>query len=334
VNNLLPKQSVKGKGLVDSFINNLPFELHLPGGYQYAGPGTNLELRLEKGIKPKNKLDEAAMFHDIAYNNSKSLEDRHVADKKLEEEAWKRVKASDAGLGEKALGWLVTNTKKAKRSLGAGLSRKTQYVDFPVNLSVDQREKLVKAITKKQKSVSITINKTRDKDSIQSGLTLPLTKTQIQKITQSNKPTIKLAETQLKKIKSGGFLPALIAAAPAVASVLGTIYNSYNNKKTNDRLIEERIRHNKEMKGSKGAGVKKKKAAPKKNMTASGLYLNKKPKGEGVKKKKAAPKKKMTASGLYLNKKPKGEGVKKKKSPPKGNGLYQQLFRKKRTRSK
>jgi len=63
---LFPKP-ISGKGLVNSLINNLPFEIHLPGGYQYAGPGTNLELKLEKGVKPKNKLDEAAMFHDLAY---------------------------------------------------------------------------------------------------------------------------------------------------------------------------------------------------------------------------------------------------------------------------
>jgi len=84
---LFPKP-VSGKGLVNSLINNLPFEMHLPGGYQYAGPGTNLELKLEKGVKPKNKLDEAAMFHDIAYSKSKNLQKRHAADKILQETAW------------------------------------------------------------------------------------------------------------------------------------------------------------------------------------------------------------------------------------------------------
>jgi len=285
MNDLLPKQ---GKGLVNSLIDSLPFEMHLPGGYQYAGPGTNLELKLEKGVKPKNKLDEAAMFHDIAYSKSKNLNDRHVADKKLEEDAWARVKASDAGLGEKAMAWLVTNTMKGKRALGAGIGS-THYTDYPVNLSDTERQKLIKAVTEKKKAVSLTVTKKRTKESIQSGVSLPLTKTQINKIKKSKiSATIKLSGAQINKIKTGGFLPALIAAAPAVAAVLGTIYNSYSNKKANDRLIEEKVRHNKVMEGK-------------------GLYLNKKP----------------TGKGLYLNKK-----------PTKGNGLYEQLFRKKSTRTK
>lgn len=263
INDLLPKE---GKGLVNSLIDALPFELHLPGGYQYAGPGTNLDLKLEKGVKPKNKLDEAAMYHDIAYSKSKNLDDRHVADKKLEDDAWARVKAPDAGLDEKAMAWLVTNTMKGKRALGAGVGKKiTRYIDFPVNMNDAQRQKLVGAITEKKKSVSLTLTKDRSKESIQSGLTLPLTKTQINKIKNAKtSTTITLTAAQLGKIKRGGFLPALLAAAPVIASVLGTIYNSYSNKKANDRLIDEKVRHNKAMEGK-------------------GLFLNKKPKnGNGL----------------------------------------------------
>lgn len=39
------KKIVKGKGLVNSIINKLPFELHLPG-YQYCGPGTKLSINV------------------------------------------------------------------------------------------------------------------------------------------------------------------------------------------------------------------------------------------------------------------------------------------------
>ncbi|MBP1527606.1 MAG: hypothetical protein H9Q66_06795, partial [Spiroplasma ixodetis] len=63
---------------VNSLIDNLPFELHLPG-YQYNGPGTNLDLKLSQGVKPINKLDEAAINHDIAYAKSKDLDERHKA---------------------------------------------------------------------------------------------------------------------------------------------------------------------------------------------------------------------------------------------------------------
>ena len=123
---------------------------------------------------------------------------------------------------------------------------------------------------------------------------LPLTKYQIKKARKEKKNFVKLklSVKQVQHFKQGGFLPALIAAAPAVASVLGTIYNSYQNKKANNRLVEERIRHNRALEGK-------------------GLWMNKKPKvlgGEG--------------SGLYLNRKPKALG---------GNVLLKELMLKKKT---
>lgn len=99
--NLLPQPIVHGKGFLNEMINKMPFQAHLPG-YSYAGPGTFLDLNLERGVKPKNLLDEACMFHDIAYDNSKNLKDRHIADYKLQEDSWKRFKSGDSDLGEKA----------------------------------------------------------------------------------------------------------------------------------------------------------------------------------------------------------------------------------------
>lgn len=53
------------------------------------------------------------------------MDSRHAADKVLQEEAWKRVKSSDAGLGERAAALLVSGVMKAKRSLGMGMKNKT-----------------------------------------------------------------------------------------------------------------------------------------------------------------------------------------------------------------
>lgn len=89
----------EGSGLVDSLINKLPIELHLPG-YQYCGPGTKLQKRLQRGDPGINPLDQACKEHDIAYSHSKDLKQRHEADRILQERAWNRVKAGD--LGEKA----------------------------------------------------------------------------------------------------------------------------------------------------------------------------------------------------------------------------------------
>ncbi|WP_221935836.1 hypothetical protein, partial [Klebsiella pneumoniae] len=54
--------------VVNTAIDALPLELHLPGGYQYCGPGTKLKHRLARGDTGINKLDEACKEHDIAYS--------------------------------------------------------------------------------------------------------------------------------------------------------------------------------------------------------------------------------------------------------------------------
>lgn len=111
---------MKGGGLIDSIINNLPFELHLPG-YQFCGPGTRLRERLARGERGVNKLDNACMHHDIAYSNSRSLEDRHKADNILINMAKQRLRSKDASKGEKIASWLVNKAMKTKVRLGAGV---------------------------------------------------------------------------------------------------------------------------------------------------------------------------------------------------------------------
>lgn len=109
----------KGGGLVNTLINQVPVELHLPG-YQFCGPGTRLEERLKKGERGINPLDSACREHDIAYDRSNSIEHRNEADRVLENRAWSRVKSKDSNFKEKAAAWAVTNIMKTKRKLGAG----------------------------------------------------------------------------------------------------------------------------------------------------------------------------------------------------------------------
>lgn len=61
-----------------------------------------------------------ARAHDIAYDESNSLNDRHRADEVLENQAWEVFKSKNTGIKEKAASWLVTTAMKAKRKLGAG----------------------------------------------------------------------------------------------------------------------------------------------------------------------------------------------------------------------
>ena len=104
----------RGRGLLNKVINNLQFELHLPG-YQYCGPGTKLAKRLARSDPGINPFDAACKEHNIAYSqNRENVEARNVADRILAEKAWKRIFAKDAGIGEKAAAWGITNAMKVK----------------------------------------------------------------------------------------------------------------------------------------------------------------------------------------------------------------------------
>lgn len=109
-----------GGGLVNSLINHLPFEVHLPG-YNYCGPGTKLRERLARGDRGVNKLDEACMHHDIAYTKYTDLLNRHKADLRLLNMAKQRLQSKDAGKGEKLSSWLVSKVMKAKLNSGSGI---------------------------------------------------------------------------------------------------------------------------------------------------------------------------------------------------------------------
>lgn len=81
----MKKKKLSGTGFVNTLINKLPFEAHIPT-YKYCGPGTKLEKRLVRGDKPKNLLGEACRNHDISYLKNKDLINRHKADKILEQQ--------------------------------------------------------------------------------------------------------------------------------------------------------------------------------------------------------------------------------------------------------
>lgn len=111
-----------GRGLVNKLIDLLPFEVHIPGGYRYCGPGTKLAERLKRGDPGINPLDNACKDHDIAYSKFSDTTNRNKADIVLADKAWERVKAADSSLGERAAAYAVTNAMKLKAKLGAGCS--------------------------------------------------------------------------------------------------------------------------------------------------------------------------------------------------------------------
>lgn len=113
----------KGGGIFNAAINLLPFELHLPG-HQFCGPGTKLQERLARGEVGINPLDSACREHDIAYEKSSKLSDRHEADKTLAESAKKRIFAGDSSLLERFNSLGVWGAMKVKRHLGLGLKKR------------------------------------------------------------------------------------------------------------------------------------------------------------------------------------------------------------------
>src|SRR5271156_2408878 len=75
--------------IVDVLNKCLPFEKHIPG-MRYCGPGTNLLKKLsddgktpKKGFEPVDRVDEAALKHDIKYSQHDGLRHRNQADKEM-----------------------------------------------------------------------------------------------------------------------------------------------------------------------------------------------------------------------------------------------------------
>lgn len=138
----------KGLGLVNTLINKLPIELHLPG-YQFCGPGTNLKKRIPRGDVGINPLDSACREHDLAYESSNSLSDRNKADFILENRAWERLKAKDSNFKEKASAWAVTTGMKTKQKLGAGCGFKVAVKAAKTMLKKNITEKNLNKLIKK-----------------------------------------------------------------------------------------------------------------------------------------------------------------------------------------
>ena len=110
----------KGAGIINNLLNSgkLP-ELHLPG-HQFTGPGTKLKERLLRGDKPINKLDAAAREHDMMYNIFKDTKERHVFDKKLQDQASAILKDPQSTIKERLEAGLVSGIMLGKRKLGMG----------------------------------------------------------------------------------------------------------------------------------------------------------------------------------------------------------------------
>lgn len=103
-----------------------------------------------------NKLDEAALEHDIFYGEHKDRKTRQIGDKILQKKAWKRVLSSDATLGERTAALLTSGAMKIKRTLGMGLKTVKKR---KVTTAKKQNCRIIKTKTKTKKNKNKNKNK-------------------------------------------------------------------------------------------------------------------------------------------------------------------------------
>ena len=79
----------EGRSLLNKAINNLPFEMHLPG-HNFRGPGTKLKKRLNPDLNPRKwskpvyRVEKAAYHRDICYLKNEDTASRNtVCDKNM-----------------------------------------------------------------------------------------------------------------------------------------------------------------------------------------------------------------------------------------------------------
>lgn len=264
------KKLKRGRGLINTIIDKLPFELHLPK-YQYCGPGTKLAERLARGDPGINKLDKLCRDHDIAYENHIDSSERCKADKILGTEAMKRVFSRDAKFGERAASLLVSTAMKTKTGLtkiGAGIKK----LNCKKKPKKSKRLKNVK-FTALVRDAKLGIKKSNAK-TVDCAIKAAL---------RSSKRTAKGKRVNVPRIIkiptfTGGVLPILpiLAGLSAVGSIGASaagIIKTIRGMKIAQQQLDENKRHNRAMEIKVGNGL-----YLKPYLKGSGLYLKPSPK--------------------------------------------------------
>lgn len=234
------KTSKRGRGILNTLIDKLPIELHLPG-YNFCGPGTKLKKRLERGDTGINPLDEACKEHDIYYSQHHNKIERHKADKILAEKAWQRVKSKDAKFGERASAWLVTNAMKVKTKMGMGIKGKLR-----TKCNLIKKSKIFQKAVKNARKVL----KEKSPSNVLSAVKLALKAAK--KVFKNKKSKVQIPRI-IPIPKTGGILPFLVplfAGLSAVGALTGgaaKIAKVVNEAKNAREQLVENQRHNKTM---------------------------------------------------------------------------------------
>jgi transposase InsO family protein len=129
--------TMKGSGFsINSFVNNLPIELHqfaergedVPGGsfnnqqkYSFCGPGTKYEQRIREGYQGINELDSMCKLHDKFYNENTDTKVRNISDMALAHRADEIAKNPIFDAVQRKDANFVSGIMKTKAKFGLGL---------------------------------------------------------------------------------------------------------------------------------------------------------------------------------------------------------------------
>jgi transposase InsO family protein len=122
---------------LNSFVNNLPIELHqfaekgeyVPGGsfndqqkYSFCGPGTRYEQRVREGYRGINELDGMCKLHDQFYNENTETKTRNVSDIALAHRAAEIARNPMYDDVQRKDAKFISDIMKTKAKFGFGLA--------------------------------------------------------------------------------------------------------------------------------------------------------------------------------------------------------------------
>lgn len=269
----------QGHGLLNTVINKLPLELHIPG-YNFCGPGTRLQERLLRGDKGINPLDESCKEHDIAYDRFSDLADRHRADQILANKAFERVRSSNSSLGEKLAALAVGATMKAKVKMGMGKKNRRKRKSKAKLGMGRRRSNRIPQRGKRGGAIPFRKLVRKARDVIRN--TKPVDILKAAKLALASVRGLKRNITSPRIIpipKTGGFLPLIplfagLSALGALSGGAAGIAKAVQDSKAAQEQLKESQRHNQTMEAialGKGLYLKPYKKG-------LGLYLNNKKK--------------------------------------------------------
>ena len=143
----------KGGSLLNKAINNLPFEMHLPG-HNFTGPSTKLKKRLNRDLTPKkwskpvNRVDKAAYHHHVCYLKNDDTATRNAVCNKNMLKELKGI--YNPTLQERLDKSIVSKLIGTKVKFGMGVKKKSlaEELHKPIRRKFKRRRVLVNGIDK------------------------------------------------------------------------------------------------------------------------------------------------------------------------------------------